>query len=241
MNWLLKKREGDLIEWMDEGSADRNKLFQTYRFFSVINRFFSGWRKLYEEYLRPLASKDHPLEILDIGFGGGDIPQKIYNWALQDGISVNITGIETDPRALKFVETRKWPDDIKFEYLTTHELISEGRTFDVVISNHLIHHLSRGELQQLLTDSEKLSRKLILFNDLERNPLAFISFSLFIGPFCPGSYIAYDGRISIRKSYQKTELEAAVPNDWTVKQMNPFRLLLIKENVPETKLTANNV
>ena len=54
MNWLLKRREGDLIEWMDEGSADRNKLFQTYRFFSVINRFFSGWRKLYEEYRDPL-------------------------------------------------------------------------------------------------------------------------------------------------------------------------------------------
>ena len=190
---------------------------------------------------RPLADDDRPLEILDIGFGGGDIPLKIYNWAERDGISVKITGIETDPRALKFVETRDWPDNIKFEYLTTHEVISEGRTFDVVISNHLIHHLSEGELKQTLMDSKKLSRKLILFNDLERNPLAFISFSLFIGPFCPGSYIAYDGRISIRKSYQKTELEEVVPNDWTVKQMNPFRLLLIKENVTETKLTANNV
>jgi 2-polyprenyl-3-methyl-5-hydroxy-6-metoxy-1,4-benzoquinol methylase len=229
MNWLLQKRQGDLQEWMDVGGADQIKLFQTYRFFSVINRFLSGWRTLYESYIRPLADVNRPIEILDIGFGGGDIPLRIYNWAKRDGIQVRITGIETDPRALKYIETKTWPDEITFEYLTSHELIADGKTFDVVISNHLLHHLTDPELKVMLDDAEKLSDNLVLFNDLERNPLAFTAFSVFIGPFCPGSYIAYDGRISIRKSYRKEELQAVVPDGWKVKRMKPWRLLLILE------------
>ncbi|HKI46911.1 MAG TPA: methyltransferase domain-containing protein [Balneolales bacterium] len=229
MNWLLQQRQGDLQEWMDIGGADQIKLFQTYRFFSVINRFFSGWSKLYESYILPLADENQPIEILDIGFGGGDIPLKIYNWAKQDGIRVKITGIETDPRALTYVDSKTWPDEITFEYLTTHELIADGKTFDVVISNHLLHHLTDPELKVMLEDAGKLSDNLVLFNDLERNPMAFTAFSVFIAPFCPGSYIAYDGRISIRKSYRKGELQAVVPAGWKVKRMKPWRLLLIRK------------
>lgn len=241
MNWLLQNRESDLKEWMDVGGADQIKLFQTYRFFSVINRFFSGWRKLYEEYIRPLAEDDRPLEILDIGFGGGDIPLRIYNWASRDGISVKITGIETDPRALTYVETKTWPDDITFEYLTTHELIADGRTFDIVISNHLLHHLSDAELKITLRDADKLSKKLVLFNDLERNILAFTAFSLFVAPLSPGSYIAYDGRISIRKSYLKEELEEVVPSDWKVQRMKPWRLVLTREKFTIATLSKEEI
>ncbi len=214
---------------MDTPEANRRKLFRTYSSFSVINRFLTGWHTFYEDYIRPLAREKRPLEILDIGFGGGDIAYHLDRWARRDHLVLSITGIETDSRAIDYVGTRSWPGTITFEHCTTRELVKDGRRFDVIISNHLVHHLSPEVLGQTLSDCENLCRRLILFNDLERSPLAFALFSVFAIPLSIGSYIACDGRISIRKSYRIEEMKSLLPDGWIVRRTIPWHLLITKE------------
>ncbi len=69
----LARRATELPEIMD-GPCDEARLFATYRHFAVANRAVSGWRRIYRRRLRPLLAAG-PVTLLDVGFGGGDIPR----------------------------------------------------------------------------------------------------------------------------------------------------------------------
>jgi 2-polyprenyl-3-methyl-5-hydroxy-6-metoxy-1,4-benzoquinol methylase len=164
--------------------------------------------------------------LLDIGFGGGDLPLALYNRAQKEGYKLQITAIDTDPRALAFVKQhREIPAGISFRCIDTHQLLAEQARFDFVISNHVIHHLSQEQLTRLADQSERLCRRQVIFNDLQRSYSAYLLFSCLVAPFFRHSYAGSDGRLSIRRSYTQSELTAALPARWTVHRKFPFRLI----------------
>ena len=114
---------------------------------------------------------------------------------------------------------------MRFRQATSAELVAEGQAFDLVISNHVLHHLSDAELQGLLNDSVKLARRLAVHNDLRRNALAYALFGAGALPMT-GSYIRGDGLTSIRRSYTVAELAAVAPAGWRAERHSPFHCVL---------------
>lgn len=227
MPLFLSTRDTTSRERMDDLHCDVNELNNTYRQFSTINSMISGWKSIYKKRIRPLLMNDGPsCTLLDIGFGGGDIPIKLAKWASNDGFNLDITAIETDARALDFVSSVEAPANVQFKHISSRELAEEGKTFDFVISNHLIHHLNQQELHQLLQEAKRLSKKCVLFNDIERSDLGYLLFNIFSRPVFRSSFITQDGLTSIRRSYTRRELEDEVPQSWHVERLFPFRLLL---------------
>lgn len=217
-------RASDELEQMDKPDCDPRRLDNTYRQFGAVNRAVSGWRRLYLRELRPLLSVA-PTTILDIGCGGGDIAVMLARWALRDGLVLDITGIDPDPRAIGFALRRPPVRGVQFRQAHSSALIREGAVFDVVISNHVLHHLTPGELGVLLDHSGKLARNKSLHNDLRRSPLAFALFGVATLPL-PASFIREDGLTSIRRSYTPAELTAATPAGWRVEAGAPFHQIL---------------
>lgn len=207
--------------------CDPRRLHNTYRQFSVVNRTLSGWRRLYVRELRPYlaASPAGTATLLDIGSGGGDIPNTLAAWAQRDGLTMEITGIDPDPRAAAFAEGRPRLPNIHFRQAHSADLVREGRAFDFVISNHVLHHLTPSGLQQLLTDSAILSSRAVLHNDLRRSPAAYALFSVAALPFTH-SYIRVDGLTSIRRSYTPEELSSIAPPGWEIQHNTPFHQVL---------------
>lgn len=231
MPFFLSKRRPELVEYMDRDNCDRKLLENTYRQFSMINTLISGWKNIYRNEIKPLLQKGTKTSLLDIGFGGGDIPIKLSKWAKTDGYELKITAIETDERALNYVQThQKNPESVSFRNCSSSTLIEEQAKFDIVISNHLMHHLTDSELLHLMQETKQLTHRKILFSDIERSDFGFVLFSGFAESFFRNSLIAKDGRISIRRSFTKSELESIIPNDWKVKRQFPFRLQLIYES-----------
>jgi 2-polyprenyl-3-methyl-5-hydroxy-6-metoxy-1,4-benzoquinol methylase len=201
-------------------------LENTYRNFAYINRVVSRWHYVYTRYLRPLAAQTRPLELLDIGFGGGDVLAQIDRWAQRDGLDMRFHAIDSDERALEYVQKHGNLPNVTFEHATSRELVSRAQTFDVVISNHLLHHLDESSLPALCQDSRHLSRHLVVHNDLERSALAYAGFGVVTAPLFRRSYIREDGLISIRRSFSRAELEQLAPAGWQVNRLFPYRLLL---------------
>ena len=227
MPLLLPNRDTQSRERMDDPDCDRDDLFHTYEQFSVVNSLISRWKSVYQHRIRPLCSEPgSSYSLLDIGFGGGDLVQKLSSWAGSDGISLDITAIDTDPRALDFINRIDTPDNISFRCASSTELVKQGEVFDFVISNHLLHHLDRTEFEKLMSESKSLSRKRVLFNDIERSDLAYLFFGLLARPMFRSSFITEDGLTSIKRSYTAGELRNAVPDSWGVSRLFPFRLLL---------------
>jgi len=93
------------------------------------------------------------------------------------------------------------------------------------VSNHLLHHLEPDALQQVLADSERLARRLVVHNDLRRSALAHGAYAVLTRPLARTSFLHDDGLLSIRRSYRPHELADVRPG-WTVQAAAPFRLLL---------------
>lgn len=226
MSLFLPQRDVKSSEHMDDPDCGQTKLENTYRQFSRINSLVSQWHKIYNEMILPVARAKKSTTILDIGFGGGDIPIKLARWSTQDDANVQITAIDPDKRANAFVQTLDYPDNATFIQQSIADFKSENLRFDFVISNHLIHHLSPTDFDEILKKSKSLSRQAVIFNDIRRSGLAYMLFNLSTRPFFYNSFITEDGLTSIKRSYTFKELAEVVPDNWQVQKIFPFRLLL---------------
>ena len=223
---LLRTRAQDAVEEMDRPDCDPARLGRTYAQFALVNRAVSGWRGIYLSQLRPRLRQGVPATLLDIGCGGGDVSVMLSRWAARDGLRLEITAIDPDPRASRFAAERHPDAGVKFRQATAADLAAEGLSFDLVVSNHVLHHLAEDELPVFLAESAQLCRGRVIHNDLRRSPAAYALFFAGSWPFT-GSYIRQDGLTSIRRSYTAAELQAAAPPGWNVRRRAPFRNLLI--------------
>lgn len=213
---------------MDQTDCDKELLFNTYKQFSTINRLISGWQRIYKNHIRPaLKDSSKSYSLLDIGCGGGDIIKLIDRLAKNDGFNLQITGIEPDERAIEFLSDQKWAENISIIQSTSAELVQKNRSFNIVISNHLMHHLKQPELNILCEDAEKLATLKIVFSDIERSDIGYASFKVAATPLFRNSFIVEDGLTSIKRSFRKDELRHALPDHWQVLRQFPFRLLAI--------------
>lgn len=230
----LRERAADAVEEMDASDCDPVRLENTYAQFALVNRLVSGWRRLYRTELLPRLSATAPSTLLDIGCGGGDVAVLLATWAARDGKQLLVTAIDPDERAYRFASKRPRTAGVTFRQASSAELVSEGLEFDVVISNHVLHHVPATELQQFLTESASLSRGTVIHNDLRRSMVAYAIFAVASLPLMR-SFIRQDGLTSIRRSYRPHELNAVTPPDWTAERRFPFRTVLNhgKPELPE--------
>lgn len=236
----LSRRAVDARELMDDPHADEYMLGRTYERFPFVNAVVSRWRSVYRRDIRPLA-REKPLRILDVGAGGGDVSRAIAAWARRDSLSVEVTALDADPRAIRWARSRGATIEgsaVEYRCAYTGELADAGERFDVVISNHLLHHLSRDELAVVLRDCVRLvgdgdgdgDRGLVIHRDIERTRFAYRAFAAATWPFAKNlladSFIRADGLTSIRRAYTADELTSAAPPGWQVRRAFPARLEL---------------
>lgn len=232
MSHDLSVRAVDARELMDDPHADLRMLERTYLRFAPVNRLVSRPGLLYRRDVRPRSAPGRALRILDVGAGGGDLCRLLASRLRRDGIAAEITALDPDERAIAWARAHDGGAGIRYRPAFTSELIDAGERFDVVVSNHLLHHLSPQELRTLLDDSRRLVDQggIVVHRDIARGRAAYALFGAATFPFASnllaGSFIREDGLISIRRSYTVPELREAAPAGWRVRGGFPARLEL---------------
>lgn len=214
---------------MDDPHCDPVRLARTYRRFGIVNRLVAGWGVVYRTRLRPhLRGLGRPGRVLDLGCGGGDVAIHLAGLAARDRLRVEWVGVDPDPRALQAAQQRTH-EHVEFRRAGSAELVAAGERFDVVLSNHVLHHLDAQALAGFTEDSRALARGLVLHGDIERGRLAYGLYAIGITPVAPGTFLRTDGMRSIRRSYRREELAATLGAGWSVESPAPFRLLAVAE------------
>ncbi|PRA00338.1 methyltransferase [Arthrobacter sp. MYb224] len=226
------RRSIGVAEEMDRPDCDPKLLRRTYAQFPLVNRVVAGWRGNYVRFIRPLLRRRPETRILDVGCGGGDLAKNLARWALADGLSTQILGIDPDPRAIDYarqaMRRAALPEGVvQFRETTSALLAAAGEQFDVVLSNHLLHHLEARELQQLQVDTESLCTGIGLHSDIRRARAALLLFGTATLPLAGTSLIRRDGLVSIRRSYTPAELAALARSGWEVQAQRTYRNVLL--------------
>ncbi|MEX3510887.1 methyltransferase [Kocuria sp. WRN011] len=229
---LLRRRSINEAELMDDPSCDPVALNNTYALFGVINPLVASWRPVYRRWIRPAlqaaAGEGRTPTLLDVGSGGGDVARVLSRWATRDGIELSVTAIDPDPRAYSWALAHDNGVGVDYRALSSADLVAEGERFDVVVSNHVLHHLSPGELTELLTDTSALTGSVAVHNDLRRSRTAWLLYWVGTLPLIRArTFARFDGLLSVRRSYRRNELIDAVPSGWSVRQQRFFRLLAV--------------
>ena len=175
---FLAHRDAHAVEEMDKPDCDPVLLDRTYAQFGLINSTVAGWRRTWAQQIRPSLSTSRPSTLLDIGSGGGDMPRAFARWAARDGLRLSILAIDPDERAHAFAISAPQLPGLRFRRAFSADLVAEGERFDVVTSNHLLHHLTPEQLAALLADSERLCSGIAVHNDIERSRLGYLLFSI---------------------------------------------------------------
>jgi len=228
----LAARAEHLTERMDDPSCSAQTLRRTYARLELVNLAVARWRSVYRRYLRPeldaLSHTGRSPRILDVGCGGGDVLRFLVRAARADGFAAEGVGIDPDPRA---IDAAKRAPHVRYRQAHSRDLIAAQERFDIVVSNHVLHHLTSNELDGLLADSAVLGERISVHSDIARGRLAYSLFSVGAAPIAPGSFVRVDGLASIRRSYTADELAEALPPGWSVERPAPFRLLAVHRPV----------
>ena len=225
--WILSERNTELSELMDDPACDPVRLARTYDWFARLNPWLARWYALYRSHIRPALKPDGVTRILDVGCGGGDVLRLIGHLAAKEDRPVTLTGIDPDERAIGYAVAQDTAPGVLYRPVHSSCLVEEGASYDIILSNHVLHHLNAQEVSSLMADCEALTRGLVLHNDICRDDLALLSYAPLA--WWPGrnSFILTDGMRSIRRAWHPMELRTLVSPGWSVERVWPFRLLLV--------------
>ncbi|MFJ4176048.1 methyltransferase domain-containing protein [Microbacterium sp. NPDC089696] len=227
----LSTRADGLVELMDDPGADLAMLERTYDRFRFVNAAVARPDLLLRRDVLPRARRGR-VRILDVGAGGGDVSRMIARRLRRAGLDAEVTALDADDRAVRWAAANDAGAGVRYRRALAAELVAEGDRYDVVFSNHVLHHLTDAERQVMLDDTRRLVRPdgVVVHRDIARSRAAYTLFDVATGALAPtflrGSFIRIDGLLSIRRSYTPRELRAVAPPGWTVRRALPARLEL---------------
>lgn len=199
----------DLPELMDTQIYPVPVMRETLAFLETTNRYFGGTgviRRFLEKASKHWE-KTSPIEILDVGTGGAEIPAAVASWAAEHGFNIRITAIDivSEIVAIAKDKTRGWPQ-ITIENIDLATLQANGRTFDYVTASLFLHHMPSPELVPVLKSFDALSRRGFIVSDLERSIPSYWSVR-FLSELIGNEVVRHDGPLSVRRSFTVLELE----------------------------------
>lgn len=169
-----------------------------------IGKWLGGDRATYSA----LGSMDRPpLSILDVGCGGGLFTTRLAVRYPQ----ATILGIDLNPQAIKFAKSRLAlirhpPPNLSFETRAQAKLSEPNKSYDVVLSTLVCHHMTDEELIEFITNACRIAKQKVIINDLHRHSLALFLFKIISPIFFRNRLVQNDGPLSIRRAFTYEEL-----------------------------------
>lgn len=222
-------------ELMDDLSLEGDALAQNLDEIELINRRLGGNQVVLEALKKMLKNRDPqapPVEIADLGTGGGDLPRAIVSWARKRKIPVNIVGIDANPFMVSYSQKKAvdFPE-IRFEVADIFSPEFQLKRYDICLCSLFCHHFSNEDLITLFQQMQAQSKLGFMVNDLHRHPLAYHSIK-FLTWLLRGSYLVRnDAPLSVLRAFKKQELvgllEQAGISNYSLKWKWAFRYQLI--------------
>jgi SAM-dependent methyltransferase len=173
-----------------------------------VNRVSLAYRPTLQwlEQFVHLRSPEHPLHIVDVGCGGGDMLRRIERWAAQRQLPVRLTGLDMNPFAIRAAhEATPTNSEIQWIVGEAGSMDTAAESIDLVISSLFTHHLADDEIIRFLMWMERVTHHGWFINDLYRSQASYFGFKALAQAAGWHRFVRHDGPISILRSFLPAE------------------------------------
>lgn len=238
-----RRRGAEWIERGDAGEGTPEEIAEAYRLLDVINRRLGGHRLTARAVIPLLEDVRGRVEIVDVAGGDGAFARRLRVWAKGDGREPRVTVVDLNPIALAAaragagVESSAGVSAVRADALA---LPFGDRSIDLVHCSCFFHHLSTADARDLLSEMCRVSRRLVIVNDLVRSRIATASIWALTRTLVDNRLVRADGPLSVLKSFVPEELVAighAVGLSerpgfrWSIRRGFPYRMVLVGARV----------
>jgi len=178
----------DEPELLDEHDAPQADMERSLRDLRRFNRYCGG----IAIYKRLLRRGGNPQSILDVGTGTSDLLEKANGFR---------AGVDFKIDHLLYRRNR-----------AIHKVVGDARrlpfrdnAFDAVTSAHFFHHFSPEENAEILAESLRVAKRVVLVNDTRRHYVPLIFTKLLAIFHLVGRITAFDAPASVRRGYTVDE------------------------------------
>lgn len=205
------RRLAGVHELLDGALDDPATLRNNLRDMGRANRF-TGGASLSRHAIDALAPPPAPLNLLDVGTGGADIPLALLADARRGHRRVAVTAVDGRPEVLAAARAAR-PEIDRTEALVLD--VADGRSlpyadasFDVAHASLVLHHLEPADAVSFLRELARVARRGIVVNDLSRRRVTVLGSWLLSRVFTRNAYSRHDAPLSARRAYTLTEAQA---------------------------------
>ncbi len=226
------KQRSYKLERIDTGDYTPEEYERFLHEIAFINRIIGDNRALKKTLLQEIERDDvNEFSVLDVGAGSGELLRTIAVSARKQKRKAYLIGLELNAvSAAAILKESKNYDEIGALRGDALSLPFADNSFDYVICSLFTHHFTDENVVQILSEMNRISRRIIYVIDLHRHRAAYQLYKLFCTAFRISPLVREDGLLSILRSFKPLELEEigrqAQIEKLSVRRIFPFRLVL---------------
>lgn len=199
---------------MDDFSVVDGRLTGALDQLRSANRFLGGFRPILHgihAYVQQYPGEE--LQLLDVGTGIADIPERLVRWFSVRHIPATITCIDANSETVRYAGEaldRRLPPELRRRVhvmqADVFALPFEEKSFDVCMASLFLHHFDREDAVKVLRTLGRLARRLVIVNDLHRHPLAYCGILSIVKVLPVSEMFEHDGPLSVLRGFKRGEL-----------------------------------
>jgi ubiquinone/menaquinone biosynthesis C-methylase UbiE len=199
----MKRLEGG-SELLD-GPLDARLLAGNLRDLARFNDAGGGAELSYRA-LEPYLNAGSRLRLLDVGTGAADIPRSLVRWA---GTNRKLHVVATDvrPEIVSLAQANA-TDTLEVKQAPADRIDEADRSFDIVHSSLLLHHLDPHDAARMLAEMARVARRAVIVNDLDRRRRWLWAARVLTVLATRNAYTRNDAPLSVRRAYRPNEVTA---------------------------------
>jgi ubiquinone/menaquinone biosynthesis C-methylase UbiE len=200
----VKRRDG-ARELLD-GDLDVKTLEGNLRDLARLNHMLDGAGVSYRAVRALRGRGGGRLRLLDVGTGAADIALALRRSAPTAAAHLEVVATDVRPEIVGVARRNAAGSDIAVKEAPPDRIDEQDRSFDIVHSSMVLHHLEPDAAVAALREMARVARRAVIVNDLDRGRHWLLIARLLSTVFTRNAYTRNDAPLSVQRAYRPDEL-----------------------------------
>ena len=219
-------------EIMDNLEAEGFDLEQALRELRIINKRLGGNAITTNGIQQLIKGEKKTYTVMDVGCGGGDMLEVIDKWAVKNGQSIQLVGVDANPNIIQTAK-KKFKNNPRINFVTQNifDPAFLEDSVDIITCTLFTHHFTDAELETILRNFATKAKLGIVINDLHRHPVAYYSIVALTKYFSKSAMVKNDGPLSVLRGFSRQDwkriFQSAAIKNYRIRWRWAFRWQII--------------